>query len=65
MELKLGKNSILCLNTALEEVQNCEASQEIKLPDGMPDIGQILSAWGQVILRGKEWRGTASPSPGA
>lgn len=57
MELKLGKNSILCLDTALEEVQNCEQTQEIKLPDGMPDIGQILSAWGQVILRGKEWRG--------
>lgn len=57
MELKLGKTSILCLDTALEEVQNSEQTQEIKLPDGMPDIGQILSAWGQVILRGKEWRG--------
>lgn len=57
MELKLGKTNILCLDTALEEVQNSEASQEIKLPDAMPDIGQILSSWGQVILRGKEWRG--------
>jgi len=57
MELKLGKTNILCLDTVLEEIQNSEQTQEIKLPDGMPDIGQILSAWGQVILRGKEWRG--------
>lgn len=57
MELKLGKTNILCLDTALEEVQNSEQTQEIKLPDGMPDIGQILSGWGQVILRSKEWRG--------
>lgn len=57
MELKLGKTNILCLDTAMEEIQNCEQTQEIKLPDGMPDIGQILSSWGQVILRGKEWRG--------
>lgn len=33
-----------------------ELTQEIKLPDGMPDIGQILCAWGQTVLRGKEWR---------
>ncbi len=57
MEMKLGKTSIFCLDTAIAEIQNSEASQEIKLPDGMPDIGQILSGWGQVILRGKEWRG--------
>lgn len=57
MELKLGKTNILCLDTAMEEIQNSEQTQEIKLPDGMPDIGQILSSWGQVILRGKEWRG--------
>lgn len=57
MELKFGKNNILCLNTALEELQNSEQTQEIKLSDGMPDIGHILGAWGQVILRGKEWRG--------
>lgn len=57
MELKLGKTNILCLDTAMEEIQNSEQTQEIKLPDGMPDIGQILCSWGQVILRGKEWRG--------
>ena len=32
----------------------------------MPDIGHVLSAWGQTILRGKEWRAdTVSFSGGA
>ena len=57
MELNFDKSSISCLDTAVRELQNSEQTQEIKLPDGMPDIGRILSAWGQVILRGKEWRG--------
>lgn len=55
MELNFERNSISCLDTAVREIQNSEQTQEIKLPDGMPDIGRILSAWGQVILRGKEW----------
>lgn len=45
------------LDTPLREVQNIEQTQEIKLPDGMPDIGRVLAAWGQTVLRGKEWRG--------
>lgn len=56
MELNFEKNSISCLDAALREIQNGEQSQEIKLPDGMPDVGRIISSWGQVILRGKEWR---------
>lgn len=32
-----------------------EETQEYKLPDGMPDIGRVIAAWGQVVLRGKEW----------
>ncbi len=49
------RNTISCLDTAVREVQNSEQTQEIKLSDGMPDVGKILSAWGQPILRGKEW----------
>lgn len=56
MKLHFEKTVISCLDTPLREVQNCEQAQEIKLPDGMPDIGSVLCAWGQVILRGKEWR---------
>lgn len=56
MELNFEKTNISCLDTAVREIQNSEQTQEIKLPDGMPDIGRILAAWGQGILRGKEWR---------
>ena len=55
MELQFKKESISCLETALRDVQNIEETQELRLTDGMPDIGRILSAWGQVILRSKEW----------
>ncbi len=34
-----------------------EETQEVKLPESMPDIGRVIAAWGQVVLRGKEWRG--------
>ena len=33
-----------------------EETQEYKLPEGMPDLGRVIAAWGQVVLRGKEWR---------
>lgn len=56
MELQFKKSICSCLDAAVREIQNVEQTQEIKLPDGMPDIGHVLSAWGQVILRGKEWR---------
>lgn len=56
MELNFQKNICSCLDTAVREIQNAEQAQEIKLPDGMPDIGRILAAWGQPILRSKEWR---------
>lgn len=57
MELQFKKSDCACLEKAVGQVQNQELTQEIKLPDGMPDIGRILAAWGQVLLRGKEWRG--------
>ena len=32
-----------------------EETQEYKLPDTLPDAGRVISAWGQAVLRGKEW----------
>lgn len=55
MDIPFRKNSISCLDVPLREVQNLEEALELKLSEGMPDIGSILGAWGQVILRGKEW----------
>lgn len=57
MELQFKKTTFSCLDTALREVRSCEETLELKLSDGMPDIGHITAAWGQVILRSKEWRG--------
>lgn len=57
MELEFKKSTVPCLKTALREVLSSEQTLEVKLSDGMPDIGRIVSAWGQVIARGKEWRG--------
>lgn len=57
MELQFRKTMVPCLNPVLREVLGSEQTLEIKLSDGMPDIGHIVGAWGQVILRSKEWRG--------
>ena len=57
MELKFEKKGIKVLNPLLREVQAQEQTQELRLTDGMPDLGRILGTWGQVILRSKEWRG--------
>ena len=56
MELQFQKNSLSCLEPAMQEVLNGEQTQEIKLPEAMPDIGRVIAAWGQPILRSKEWR---------
>lgn len=56
MELQFEKRSLTCLYPAVEQVQNQEQTQELRLAEGMPDIGRILGAWGQPILRGKQWQ---------
>lgn len=56
MELQFHKTGYPCLQRVKREVQNQEQTQEVRLGDGMPDIGRVLGAWGQVLLRGKEWR---------
>lgn len=56
MEANFEKKTISCLDFALRQVQNSEQTMEIKLQEGMPDVGQVLTAWGQPILRSKEWR---------
>lgn len=55
MEMQFQKNASPCLRWVVRELQNQEQTQEIRLDDSMPDIGRVLCAWGQVLLRGKEW----------
>lgn len=64
MELQFNKTIIQCLRTVAREVQTQEQTQEVRLSDGMPDIGRVLGSWGQVLLRGKEWRGGGAGASG-
>ena len=57
MELQFQKNLCPCLRTVLQEVRNLEQTQEIRLTEGMPDVGKVLSAWGQTVVRSREWNG--------
>lgn len=56
MELQFQKNAFPCLQTVAREIQTQEQTLEVRLTDDMPDIGRVLTSWGQVILRSKEWR---------
>ncbi len=55
MQLQFHMTKLPCLQRLKGEPQSREETQEIRLPEGMPDIGVILGAWGQPILRGKQW----------
>lgn len=56
MEIQFPKSDFGYLKPVCRESQEQELTQELRLSDGMPDIGRVLSAWGQVVLRSKEWR---------
>lgn len=56
MELQFSKSACRCLRTVVDNVQHKEETQEIRISDGMPDIGRVVGSWGQVIVRAKEWR---------
>lgn len=60
MELQFLRSSRDYLTDVLREVRSQEQSQEMKLPEGMPDIGRIIASWGQAVVRSKEWRGDSA-----
>lgn len=65
MELQFHKTALPSMQLVKREIRNLEETQELRISDGMPDIGRVLGAWGQVLLRGKEWRsGSAHVSGG-
>ena len=57
MEMRFDKIPVAYLQKLTGQLRSQEETQEVRLPDGMPDIGRVLGAWGQVIVRGKEWNG--------
>ena len=56
MEIQFQKNAVSYLQTLLREQQKQEQTQQIRLSDTMPDIARVLGCWGQILIRGKEWR---------
>lgn len=57
MEIAFSRNTLDCLQRAVWEVKQTEQTQELKIPEAMPDIGTVLGAWGQRVIRGKTWHG--------
>lgn len=55
MEIKFDQTGCRCLRRLISQVQQREQTQEVRLPEAMPDIGRVLGCWGQVLVRGKEW----------
>lgn len=56
MELQFSNQGYDCMKSALWEDKTEEMTQEFRLSDGMPDIGSMIGAWGQVMVRSKEWQ---------
>ena len=59
MEGNFTRKQTDCMAAVLRQIQNSEQTLEIKLPEGMPDVGQVLTAWGQPVMRSKEWQDTS------
>ena len=55
MELQFQANKIPCLQQVKAESQTLEQTQELRLTDGMPEVGSVLGAWGQMIVRCTQW----------
>ncbi len=55
MEMQFDRIPVPYLQKLTDSPRTQEETLEVRLPDGMPDIGRVLGAWGQVIVRGKEW----------
>ena len=56
MDMKFESEEIRFLRPVVWENQRQEQTQEIRLPDDLPDAGRVLGCWGQCLLRSKEWR---------
>lgn len=64
MELQFAKNTLSYLRRVVWEIKNEEQTQEVKLGESLPDIGRILGAWGQPLIRSKDWRGSSMSASG-
>lgn len=56
MDLQFQKKPMSFIRQLAHECKNEELTQEVRLPDDMPDISRVICTWGQMVIRGKEWR---------
>ena len=56
MEIRFREDVISCLEPVLRQEQEIEVTQELRLPDAMPDAGRVICGWAQPVIRSKEWR---------
>ena len=64
MELSFERKPCSFLRPVVWETKEQEQTQEVRLSEGMPDIGSILGAWGQGMMRGKEWNSDSVAASG-
>lgn len=57
MEMQFDKVPVNYLQKLTGQTRSQEQTLEVRLPEDMPDIGRVLGAWGQPVVRGKEWNG--------
>lgn len=55
MDITFSNTVFNSLKPVLSQVASEEQTQEMRLPEGMPDVGRVISAWGQCVVRSKEW----------
>ena len=60
MELQFQKQEDSCLRPVMSGTKQTELTQELRLSDGLPDVGRILGTWGQPVIRSKQWCESAS-----
>lgn len=56
MQLTFKSTPLSFLASRLRQVQNQEQTLELRISDGMPEIGRILMTGGQPRLSSKQWR---------
>lgn len=59
MQVQFEQVPYACLTGVVSQVRSQEQTQEIRLESDMPDVGKVLGCYGQVVVRGKEWRGSS------
>lgn len=65
MKLQWRASPLDCLAPVMQNIQQRELTQELKLGEALPDIGRVLGVWGQGMVRSKQWQeGSVSCSGG-